>query len=112
MAAPTGVIENIRSLLKNGDMTTREMADALRVTPRTISNAIQGHRRNGGIPIYVVGKKPRDRNVRQPIYSLKAPVKELREKSHHPERYVPQFKPLEPQTYDLWASRNLAMLAR
>lgn len=106
----TPIYDDIVKALERGDMSNDEIAKATGHTKLQIRNAIASARqRKRQTPLYVVGYLgPRDRIA---VYSLTQKSKPAQKKHLHP-RYAPEFETMSPHDYDLYAGRNLAMLAR
>jgi hypothetical protein len=111
MAKHNGLRSKIlKALEQNKEMYAHEIADAVGSTSRKVSNAIFAMQE-----VYRI-KQHGTRNAKC-IYSLKpiegmiheviTPVKKDKLK-----RYVPEFQEMQTGSYDLYAGRNLAMLAR
>ncbi len=111
MAKHNGLRSKIlKALEQNKEMYAHEIADAVGSTSRKVSNAIFA------MPNVYRIKQYGSRNAKC-IYSLK-PIEGLIEdvitpvKKDKPRRYVPEFVPMDNRSYDIYAGRNLAMLAR
>lgn len=105
------VYESIAQALSAKDMTSAELADATGHRQLQIRNAIAAARRNGAKPtIYITGHI-HTRSIRQAIYSLTRPASQPVSKKISP-RYMPPFRELTPEDHNLYAGRDLAMLAR
>ena len=105
------VYESIAQALSARDMTTAELATITGFTTLQIHNSIGSGRRNGKTPgIYMAGYI-RNGSLRQTVYSLTRQAEQPRSKKIPP-RYMPPFRELTPEDHDLYAGRNLAMLAR
>lgn len=111
MTHPT-LYQSIVSALTQRDMTSAELHEITGFTAMQIRNAIAAARRNGKqqTPIYIVGHI-RTRSTRIAIYSLTRPVHQTSSKKITP-RYMPPFRELTPEDHDIYAGRDLAMLAR
>jgi DNA-binding transcriptional ArsR family regulator len=100
----------LKVLEQNKEMYAHEIAEAVGSTSRKVSNALFAMD-----DVYRI-KQHGTRNAKC-IYSLK-PIEGMIEevikpvKKDKPKRYVPEFKPMAEHSYDIYAGRNLAMLAR
>ena len=111
MAKKTGNIHMIRAVLKSGDMTAEQISRVTGITALQVRNAIQSGRKCGDNAVYTVGAVLIGKS-RFSIYSINKPFKEAVQLPDRPRRYVPEFREMTEQSYDLYAARNLAMLAR
>lgn len=110
MAKRNGLRNKILKVLETKkEMFAHEIAAEIGVEVRLVSNAIFGMRDVYRIRSYT------ERNPKC-IYSLKpfdGMIEEVvPKKKEMPRRYVPEFKPMAEGSYDIYAGRNLAMLAR
>lgn len=116
MASPSGTIQRIHAALAEQDMTARQLGTAIDRTPRQVSNAIQSAKRTMGagknyVPVYIIGYLRED-GLRQPIYSLTKPARDVSQKVMVHPRYVPEFKPLTVSDYDIWSHKRMAVEGR
>lgn len=111
MAKQTGLRKKIlKALESQTEMYAHEIAAAVGEPVRNVSNALFGMEN-----VYRI-KHYHKRNAKC-IYSLKPFEGVIEEvitpvKKDKPKRYVPEFKPMDAGYYDIYAGRNLAMLAR
>lgn len=114
MTAPTGTLPRIHAALAQSDMTARQLGIATNRTPRQVSNAIQSAKRTSGpryVPIYIGGYLRED-GLRQPIYSLTKPAAVSVSRKGIAPRYVPEFRTLTADDYDLRAHMRMAVAGR
>jgi hypothetical protein len=112
MAQPNGTADRIRKILQRrldegrSAITAAEIGEELTLETRRISNALTGM-------LGVFRHRKSNRNLT--MYSLKPfPGGEVKQKkSSTPKHYHDWRTPeITPQSYDIYAARNLAMLAR
>ena len=111
MAKKTGLRAAILNVMKSKDeFYVQEIAAILNMDSCLVSNSMREMKNIYRIKSFYK-RKPRY------IYSLK-PFQGVIEEvikpvvKDKPKRYVPTFTPMSEQAYDLYAGRNLAMLAR
>lgn len=111
MARHTGLRKKIlKALETKQELYAHEIAEMIGEPVRNVSNAIFGMR-----DVYRI-KHYHKRNAKC-IYSLK-PFEGVIEEvikpvvKDKPRRYVPEFQEMKYGSYDIYAGRNLAMLAR
>jgi len=101
MTAQLGIKNAVREFLQERNGTAEDIAKAKGFTTRQVSQALADMMISGGA--FKV-----DKRGHHPVYSLTDPKRN----NDLPRPYQPEFKPLTPKNYDLWAARNLAMLVR
>lgn len=112
--AKSPLIAGIRAALQDKDLTARQLAEIVGRTPRQVSNAIQSAKRTMGpkyVPIYVAGHLRED-GLRQPIYSLRKPARDVSQKVMVHPRYVPEFRELTVSDYDIRGHMRMAVEGR
>ena len=101
MASPIGTKARVREYLAERDGRATDVAAALGITIQQASQALNDLKTMGGA--YRV-----DKHGSHPVYSAKSPER----KSDKPTTYKPRFEALTHDNYDLYAGRDLALLAR
>lgn len=114
MTTPTGTLPRIHAALATSDMTARQLGAAINRTARQVSNAFQSAKRVNGpryVPIYISGYLRED-GLRQPIYSLRKPERDVSQKVMVHPRYVPEFRELTTADYDIRGHMRMAVAGR
>ena len=109
MAKHNGLRSKIlKALQQKKEMYASEIADVVGVPARNVSNAMFR------MPQVYRIKNYGTRNAKC-IYSLKpieGMIDDVIVSKQKPRRYVPEFTPMTEGSYDIYAGRSLAMLAR